>query len=293
MKRESKKTGEKREKQVVAYVREVSYAGGYKKYVVHYSNTFIQTKRVFNTLDEALNYKAICDDFINKARFHKQTKTQATAKTMLDFSEYPENLLHAIGINPDDYQNYFEEILPNFEENWQKASEILNERELHILMLRYKNYKALEEIGKSFGLTRERIRQLESKAIRKLKHPMRINFLVKGKEKLELISHEEMEEIRQEVREKLTLEEAYRIIAEYEEKEFHIEEKKEKIEELDLSVRAYNCLKRARIDTIGELCEMTIEKMMKVKNLGKKSLKEIKNRLAEKGLSFKECEQWD
>ena len=58
------------------------------------------------------------------------------------------------------------------------------------------------------------------------------------------------------------------------------------IEELDLSVRSYNCLKRAAIMTVSELTQKTEEEMMKVKNLGKKSLKEIKEKLAENGLSF-------
>ena len=60
------------------------------------------------------------------------------------------------------------------------------------------------------------------------------------------------------------------------------------IEELDLSVRSYNCLKRAGIQTVLELTEKTEEDMMKVKNLGKKSLKEIKEKLAGYGLSFKD-----
>ena len=62
------------------------------------------------------------------------------------------------------------------------------------------------------------------------------------------------------------------------------------IEELDLSVRSYNCLKRAGIATILELTDKTEEDMMKVKNLGKKSLKEIKGKLVAYGLSFKDFE---
>ena len=62
------------------------------------------------------------------------------------------------------------------------------------------------------------------------------------------------------------------------------------IEELDLSVRSYNCLKRAGIATVLELTDRTEEDMMKVKNLGKKSLKEIKEKLTGIGLSFKEFE---
>lgn len=60
------------------------------------------------------------------------------------------------------------------------------------------------------------------------------------------------------------------------------------IEELDLSVRSYNCLKRAAISTVAELTQKTEEEMMKVRNLGKKSLREVKEKLAENGLSFRE-----
>lgn len=60
------------------------------------------------------------------------------------------------------------------------------------------------------------------------------------------------------------------------------------IEELDLSVRSYNCLKRAAISTVAELTQKTEDEMMKVRNLGKKSLKEVKEKLLENGLSFRE-----
>lgn len=59
------------------------------------------------------------------------------------------------------------------------------------------------------------------------------------------------------------------------------------IEDLDLSVRSYNCLKRAGIQTVEELTQKTEEDMMKVRNLGKKSLKEVKDKLHDLGLGFK------
>ncbi len=58
------------------------------------------------------------------------------------------------------------------------------------------------------------------------------------------------------------------------------------IEELDLSVRSYNCLKRAGINTVGELVRKPEEEMMKVRNLGKKSLEEVEQKLDELGLGF-------
>src|SRR5699024_12744193 len=59
------------------------------------------------------------------------------------------------------------------------------------------------------------------------------------------------------------------------------------IEELDLSVRSYNCLKRAGINTVQELTTKTEEDMMKVRNLGRKSLDEVKSKLDELDLSLR------
>lgn len=74
------------------------------------------------------------------------------------------------------------------------------------------------------------------------------------------------------------------------------EDKKEKvlemtIEELDLSVRSFNCLKRAGINTVEELTQKTEEDMMKVRNLGKKSLEEVQQKLEALGLSLKQSEE--
>ena len=63
------------------------------------------------------------------------------------------------------------------------------------------------------------------------------------------------------------------------------------IEELELSVRSFNCLKRASINTVEELTQRTEEDMMKVRNLGKKSLDEVKQKLAELGLSLMQSEE--
>ena len=59
------------------------------------------------------------------------------------------------------------------------------------------------------------------------------------------------------------------------------------IEELELSVRSFNCLKRAAINTVEELTQKSEDDMMKVRNLGKKSLDEVKAKLEELGLSLR------
>ena len=63
------------------------------------------------------------------------------------------------------------------------------------------------------------------------------------------------------------------------------------IEELDLSVRSFNCLKRANINTVEDLISKTEDEMMKVRNLGRKSLEEVINKLQSLGLSLRDEEE--
>ena len=63
------------------------------------------------------------------------------------------------------------------------------------------------------------------------------------------------------------------------------------IDELELSVRSYNCLKRAGINTVEELCNRTSDDMMKVRNLGRKSLEEVLAKLKELGLELNQSEE--
>ena len=74
------------------------------------------------------------------------------------------------------------------------------------------------------------------------------------------------------------------------------EDKKDKvlemtIEELDLSVRAYNCLKRAGINSVAELVQKNEDDMMKVRNLGRKSLEEVEQKLEALGLGLRPIEE--
>ena len=74
------------------------------------------------------------------------------------------------------------------------------------------------------------------------------------------------------------------------------EDQKEKalemtIEELELSIRSFNCLKRASINTVEELTQKSEDDMMKVRNLGKKSLDEVKNKLEELGLGLRQSDE--
>lgn len=166
------------------------------------------------------------------------------------------------------------------------AMKTLTEREEKCVTLYYQEGKALDEIAQSMKLTRERIRQIIAKALRKLRHPSRSRMIFMGLEgsedlKKELISRmieldkREAELLERETRFEKKVGEAE--LAELRE----IARKKiinKPIEELELSVRSFNCLKRNGINHISELIEKLNNNPVDVymmHNLGKKSYEEI------------------
>lgn len=156
----------------------------------------------------------------------------------------------------------------------------LNERERRILEMHYRDGMTLENIGAREGVSKERIRQLLAKAVRKMKNPR----FIKRMEVMPKSDYIELE----------TKYEA--LLSDYEEwkeewKEQHAVETRTDtsirhtpIEKLELSVRSYNCLKRAKKDTVGDVIDMTFDEMLHIRNLGRRSAEEIANRLAGMGL---------
>lgn len=186
----------------------------------------------------------------------------------------------------------------------------LSEREQKVIQKRYQELKTLEETGRDFNVTRERIRQIEAKAVRKLRHPARKRFILHGfrggaeleelKERAkELDEREELIEKREKTLDELI--ERYK--PKFEMLNVTIESPVEdiedavrnslKVDDMDLSVRSFNCLRRARIDTVMDLINLCESdkylELLKVRNLGRKSLKEVLDRLYEMtGRDFRE-----
>jgi len=176
---------------------------------------------------------------------------------------------------PDAY-----ETIAHIFENRERVG--LTEREVSVLNNYYFEEKTLEEVGKLYGVTRERIRQILAKALRKLRHPQRRNLLENGMAYLDYV---EMEyQTRKE-------EEKDRLIAEKLARDAELEALRNELEppedtaenmhirELGLSVRSYNCLLRAGYETVGDLKNTNELRLMKCRNLGKKSLAEVVNRI--------------
>lgn len=179
----------------------------------------------------------------------------------------------------------------NVEERIKEAIKELSIREREVIKLRGICGLTHEETGKRLGVTRERIRQIEAKAIRKLRHPSRYKKLVYGD--LHTSIDEQMEKAYKEEKEKII----GNLTARYNNKlnddmanfalsivENVLESKDipipndpldDDISELDLSVRSYNCLVRYGAKTIRDVANMTMDDFYRVRNLGRKSTDEI------------------
>lgn len=176
--------------------------------------------------------------------------------------------------------NFILNVFPDFEErlrNWIAKGD-LTEREKYVLIQRIFNEKSLAEIGKEVGITRERIRQTEAKAYRKLKSPLyRATFVDDLKE---LSNSEIFHSYRRAFYDSLFDEEEARKEA-YSPFKTALEEQEEHyqgsvfIEELELSIRTYNVLKRSNINTLKDLSKYSIEDLAKLRNMGKKGIDEI------------------
>ncbi len=208
--------------------------------------------------------------------------------------EYPQNLLLKLCI-----------VIPDSEKEWvskniDEALLTLTEREQKVITHRYKENLSLKEVGKKYGVTQERIRQIEAKAIRKLRHPSRSRLITTGAEeirKIEEIREALAEEKRSLAEEILKVREACEILRAtgipnpyaLEVAAGIIEEHKNNtsIKDLRLSARSYNALYRAGIRTLSDLCDIRVSDLARVRNLGSKSLTEVLTRMEEHDIPFK------
>lgn len=204
------------------------------------------------------------------------------------------------------------------EQDYERLFEILDtlsEREADVIKRRFAlktPHETCAEIGNSFGLSRSRVSQIERKALRKLRHPCRSRHIVNlyrsradfRSEIAELNerlkeAHNETADVKKEL-DALThdynlLIEKYNLPTGNDAKNGTKPETSNylelPIEYLDLSVRSYNSLNRAGIKTIHDLTQKMRWEMERIRNLGRKSLEEVEQKLASLGLSFASDEE--
>lgn len=215
------------------------------------------------------------------------------------YYNYPISLLKAIYCDNEviigdeksekELTNNFEYVLDNY----------LNQDEASVIRLRFCAKLTLEDCAKILNITRECVRQKEQRALRKLRHPARKDMILAPHklyedmtEKKKILQEKNIElnnDIDKTLRQINILTEALKGIGvKINEPEVDMEELTlaKNINDLGLSVRAYNCLKRAGINTVADLTNKTEKEMLVVRNLGQRSFEEVKQKVLSLGLRF-------
>lgn len=223
---------------------------------------------------------------------------------------YPYNLLDDIvggsGWNTNKTEDGFfsDLVTPDQEAALRYVLSLLKERERDIVRLYYEEGKTLEEVGKVYGLTRERVRQILARAVRLLRHPSRFNLIRYGLDgyerisanKLRLKALQEESAALDEMQVELAKRRVY-LESELSATDYIVPQKKITslsclpIEEMDLSVRSFNCLRRAGCSTAQDVADLAgkgATEMLRVRNLGRRSMEEIFDKLqALSGLDYR------
>lgn len=228
--------------------------------------------------------KAAFENYLIRKKSRGTIVDDALKHNEVYYAPYPYNLIDCIFDEPID------EVLNDDQlAGFDQALGTLHPRERRALELYFEEEKTLKEIGKEFGVTQERIHQIVSKAIRKMRNPIRVKLIRNGPKLQEL---QKLEQIEAEIAARK--ERINERLAELEQLENQANDKMEdlrqrtaktlvdRIDDLDLSIRSYNCLRRANCDTITQVIDLFENgKIFGVRNLGKKSIAEIIDRISE------------
>ena len=207
-----------------------------------------------------------------------------------EFRDYPFNLIdeisEAIGDDweykiPGDLGGTVEYVLHTY----------LSLREKDVILLRFKHEKTLVEIAEILGISKERVRQIQTSALKRLCNPQCLNYLQNG------IYKATQDEVNNAIEQHRSaeLESAVAYLRELcitktnpTAEAPEIMTKDTDIEELDLSVRCFNCVKRAKINKIGDLEKLTFRELRRIRNLGKQAYDDLISKLAANGFVFQE-----
>ena len=197
-----------------------------------------------------------------------------------DPNVYPGNLLIALA----KFGN--REPLKTLPADWEVSLEYvitngLTEREAGIVKLRYQQGMTYDSIGKVYGVTRERVRQIDAKALRKLRHPSRWRYIQYG---INGVVDSIKETAFQEGYQRGIQFGYKKAIADAKANSVnHLEYGDLKLEDLDLSVRSFNCMYRAGVKCAVDIVDMGYRGLVLVRGFGKRSYDEVIEKLAQFG----------
>lgn len=214
--------------------------------------------------------------------------------------DYPMNLIYTVFGEHKQVAINDEKSIKEVESNIDYIlCNLMEAREANVLRMRFKGKLSLDEVAKILDLTKERVRQIEARALRKMRHPSRAKAIFSPyrlsqeiKERTEVLDQKNKElaglitKCLDQIDVLSKALDSVGIKVSTEKPNTYVTTLARNINEFEFSVRAYNCMKRAGINTIGDLTEKTEEEMRQVRNLGSRGLQEIKDKLTSLGLRF-------
>ncbi len=230
---------------------------------------------------------------VNKAAREPRSKGEPRVRKFIQYKPvWPESLYCAVF-----GEKNYDDMPHDVEETIERVLDTITPREKIVIIGRVKDESTLDELAEQFNLTRERIRQIEAKALRKLRYRDRAEMLKNGimvqaeivkarKEEAEIESKRRVAELAVEA------ERRRERFSAVQERIRENDELNHPIEVLDLTVRSYNCLTRNGIKTVQELADTTLEKLSRIHNLGQRSISEILFKCEKNGIAIRaECEK--
>ena len=262
--------------------KNIRYNKGTDTYYVQF--TFSPTNdahlRGFPTLEDARKYR----DAINAEKLkYKLEKDLAIIRNreiqeIKNFMPYPYSAFEAAHLSEDVVDNYY---VDNFED---VVSKICSEKEADCIILFFKDNYTLERLGKKYDVSRERIRQIIAVGLKKFAHCAR-TYEARRQAEADLADRHAfraqlIEEYKKNgvITPEMNFEFGALMIGTY--------QYDSSIEELGLSVRTYNSLRRGGIRTVSDLTSHTERELLQIRTMGKKSVREIRNKLEEIGLDL-------
>lgn len=184
---------------------------------------------------------------------------------------YPLNLVAAILGSYEDAFRFAIADFPKAIEEYDRLDDVQKK----VIDLRFKEAWTLKEVGAEIGVSKERVRQIEAKTLRILRNPCFLS-------KLRLVNYTGLKDFISR-----HFEESNKFLNEIAKQIKSIDYDHYYIEQINFSTRTYNCLRRAGILTVKQLSQMSEDDLAHVRNLGKKCVKEIKERMEEIGVHMK------
>jgi len=192
---------------------------------------------------------------------------------------WPYNLLDEI------YMPYDKVPPEDIEDRLLKAIDTLLPRERDVVLEYFKEDKTMDEVGRDFNVTRERVRQITKKAVRKLRHPSVVKIIDHSAKELELMRQIKDETLKLKAQLANAKKQSEEAMAGKPNESDSVREdaSRMKIEEMELSVRSQTCLGRSGIRTLGELENRILNEgsygLERIRNLGRKSKEEILSKM--------------